>query len=60
MVVFGIKYLIIGIEIDKKHCQKGKLNMDFFDYSIENQFDTIIGNPPYVKHNSIDVQTQKN
>lgn len=49
----------IGIEIDEKHCQKGMLNIDFFDYSIQNKFDTIIGNPPYVKHNKIHSETRK-
>jgi len=28
--------------------------MDFFDYSIENKFDTIIMNPPFVRHHLID------
>ncbi|MFT2615367.1 Eco57I restriction-modification methylase domain-containing protein [Helicobacter pylori] len=43
----------VGIEIDPKICPKNALCMDFFDYSLENQFDTIIGNPPYVKHKDI-------
>ncbi|WP_104748790.1 Eco57I restriction-modification methylase domain-containing protein [Helicobacter cetorum] len=43
----------IGIEIDSKICPKNALCMDFFDYSLDNQFDTIIGNPPYVKHKDI-------
>lgn len=49
----------VGIEIDPNHCQNGMLNMDFFDYSLNNQFDTIIGNPPYVKHKSINEETRK-
>lgn len=49
----------VGIEIDKNHSKEGMLNMDFFDYSTENTFDTIIGNPPYVKHNSIREETRK-
>ncbi|GAA8700558.1 hypothetical protein oki298_13430 [Helicobacter pylori] len=36
----------VGIEIDPKICPKNALCMDFFDYPLENQFDTIIGNPP--------------
>ncbi len=43
----------VGIEIDPKICPKNALCMDFFDYPLENQFDTIIGNPPYVKHKDI-------
>lgn len=34
--------------------------MDFFDYPLENQFDTIIGNPPYVKHKDIAPSTKEN
>lgn len=48
----------IGIEFDKKVCPSNALNMDFFDYSIENKFDTIIGNPPYVKYNNIGQDTK--
>jgi len=43
----------ISIEIDKEYAINGALNMDFFDYSIDNKFDTIIGNPPYVDFKSI-------
>ena len=43
----------VGIEIDNTHCTKKSLNIDFFDYSINNKFDTIIGNPPYVRFQDI-------
>ena len=43
----------VGIEIDKKFSGKNILNIDFFDYDIENKFDTIIGNPPYVRYQDI-------
>ncbi|GHP96930.1 hypothetical protein JP0053_14750 [Helicobacter pylori] len=33
----------VGIEIDPKICPKNALCMDFFDYPLENQFDTIKG-----------------
>ncbi|GAA8734563.1 hypothetical protein HpDR96b_11990 [Helicobacter pylori] len=49
----------VGIEIDPKICPKNALCMDFFDYPLENQFDTIIGNPPYVKHKDIAPSTKK-
>lgn len=48
----------IGIEYDKNICPLNAINMDFFDYSIENKFDTIIGNPPYVKFNDIIDETK--
>lgn len=43
----------IGIEYDNTICPDNALNIDFFDYAIINQFDTIIGNPPYVKFKNI-------
>lgn len=49
----------VGIEIDAKHCPKGALNMDFFGYSESEKFDTIIGNPPYVRYKDIPLQTKE-
>lgn len=49
----------VGIEYDKGICPINALNMNFFDYSINNKFDTIIGNPPYVKYKNISKRTQK-
>lgn len=43
----------IGIEYDNKVCPAKALNMNFFTYDIKNKFDTIIGNPPYVKYQNI-------
>lgn len=50
-------YKITGIELDETHCPIDAINMDFFDYSIENKHDTIIGNPPYVAGKSIIKET---
>lgn len=47
-----------GIEIDPTYKGKNILNIDFFDYNIKEKFDTIIGNPPYVRFNDISKQTQ--
>ncbi|MCR4664073.1 MAG: class I SAM-dependent methyltransferase [Paludibacteraceae bacterium] len=49
----------VGIEIDIQHCPKGALNMDFFDYPLSEKFDTIIGNPPYVRYQDISAETKK-
>lgn len=38
----------VGLEIDPKIAHPAALRVDFFDYSTENRFNTIIGNPPYV------------
>ena len=48
----------IGIELDAVHCDSRCINMDFFDYPVENKFDTIIGNPPYVRYQDILPQTK--
>ena len=50
----------IAIEIDKIHADKsGAINMDFFDYPVSYKFDTIIGNPPYVRHQDIIKSTKE-
>lgn len=43
----------VSIEIDPKHCSNNSINIDFFDYPLDNKFDTIIGNPPYVRYQDI-------
>ena len=48
---------VIGIEFDNQHCPINALNMDFFDYSVDEKFDTIIGNPPYVSGKKIVKET---
>ncbi len=47
-----------GIEIDKSVCPKSALNIDFFDFPLEKKFDTIIGNPPYVRYQDILPETK--
>ena len=42
-----------AIELDPTHCPAGALNIDFFAYPETEKFDTIIGNPPYVKARDI-------
>lgn len=49
---------VISIEYDSYYAIKNEfINMDFFDYGLENRFDTIIGNPPYVKFSDINCKT---
>lgn len=44
----------IGIEVDKAlNNDKRAIVCDFFGYPETNKFDTIIGNPPYVRHQDI-------
>ena len=52
---------LVSIEIDTTLANKSDspiLYMDFFDYSIENKFDVVIGNPPYIrwKNQSLDAR----
>ena len=42
-----------GIEFDRDVCPENALCMDFFDYSIDNKFKVIIGNPPYIGYKMI-------
>ena len=48
----------VAIEIDPAHCPPTALNVDFFVYPEREQFDTIIGNPPYVKARDIATVTR--
>ena len=49
----------VSIEIDEKYCANGTLNIDFFDYPISEKFETIVGNPPYVRYQDISSDTKK-
>lgn len=48
---------IVSIEIDPKNKKDNNIIMDFFDYSVDNKFDTVIGNPPYVAFKHISKET---
>ncbi|HEX5392180.1 MAG TPA: class I SAM-dependent methyltransferase [Rhodocyclaceae bacterium] len=47
----------VAIELDQRVAPKDALLMDFFDYPVSERFDTIIGNPPYVRHQDILTET---
>jgi adenine-specific DNA-methyltransferase len=49
----------VGIEVDPRVAPKGAQIRDFFDYPLSEQFDTIIGNPPYVRLQDVTVDTKK-
>lgn len=49
----------VGIEIDPSVAPKGAQVMDFFDYPLAEQFDTIVGNPPYVRFQDVAAGTRK-
>jgi len=49
----------VGIELDPRVAPEGAEVRDFFDYPLNEQFDTIIGNPPYVRFQDIAVDTRK-
>jgi adenine-specific DNA-methyltransferase len=42
-----------AIEIDPSVAPAGALVMDFFDFPTDERFDTVIGNPPYVRYQDI-------
>lgn len=47
----------VGIEIDELIAPKDALIIDFFDYK-DTDFDTIIGNPPYLAYKDISIETK--
>jgi len=49
----------VGVEFDPRHCPPGALNMDFFAYPESEKFDTVIGNPPYVRYQDIAPSTRR-
>lgn len=49
----------IALEIDELVAPEGSIVIDFLDYSEENKFSSIIGNPPYVAHSRILEGTKK-
>jgi len=49
----------VGIELDAAHCPPGALRADFFAYPVSERFDTIIGNPPYVRFQDIPDATRR-
>ena len=48
----------VGYEIDSKVAPAGVVVDNFFNIP-DNKFDTIIGNPPYVSHKSIPLETRR-
>ncbi|EAJ2975781.1 class I SAM-dependent methyltransferase [Campylobacter jejuni] len=49
----------VFIEIDKNVIiNNSVLNMDFFEYDVNEKFDTIIGNPPYVDNKFLNIKHQ--
>ena len=50
----------VGIELDRSLTDDGRiLHCDFFEYSTGHKFDTIIGNPPYVRFRDIPADTKQ-
>lgn len=44
---------VVGVELDPRICPQGCINCDFFSLGTDARYDTIIGNPPYVKYTDI-------
>ena len=49
---------VVGLEIDPAIAPSGVGVGDFFDYPLSEQFDSIIGNPPYVRYQDVTVDTK--
>jgi adenine-specific DNA-methyltransferase len=48
----------VAIEFDARVAPRGARVMDFFDYPVSEVFETIIGNPPYVRFQDIGASTR--
>lgn len=48
----------VAVELDPKQAPDGAWIGDFFSYPVTEQFDTIIGNPPYVRFQDIHSETR--
>lgn len=48
----------VGLEIDAAHCPRMAINIDFFAYPDTEKFDSIVGNPPYVRYQDIPSSTK--
>jgi adenine-specific DNA-methyltransferase len=48
----------VAVELDSRVAPPGALIQDFFTYPVTEQFDTIIGNPPYVRFRDIMPETR--
>ncbi len=49
----------VAIEIEKSLCNEDRMiHQDFFDYPISEKFETVIGNPPYVRYQDISQETK--
>lgn len=49
----------VAIELDRSVAPKGAKVQDFFSFSTTEQFDCILGNPPYVRHRDIQAATKR-
>lgn len=49
----------VGIEVDARVAPAGARICDFFDYPQDELFDSIVGNPPYVRYQDVAVDTKK-
>jgi len=49
----------VGIEVDPRVAPPGAEIGDFFDYPLSEQFDSIIGNPPYVRFQDVATATRQ-
>lgn len=50
---------VVGIEIDPAVAPEGAVIGDFFSYPTNEQFDSIVGNPPYVRFQDVAPETRQ-
>ena len=50
---------LVALELDAEHAPEYARVMDFFDYPTSERFSTIVGNPPFLRHQSISGSTKE-
>lgn len=58
LIKFKTDFLTYNNHTKNKNIKSQILNIDFFAYPVSEKFDTIIGNPPYVRYQNIVPNTQ--
>lgn len=50
---------VVAIELDPRVAPKGAIIGDFFAHPVSERYSTVIGNPPYVRHQDIHPETKR-
>lgn len=51
--------ILVALELDGEHAPPYASVIDFFDYPVSQKFNTVLGNPPYLRYQDIPADTKK-